>query len=58
MAGSNSLNAAVTLYDQATNTVVTAFDVVGESASHPLSTESGLDDAVREAVSEIMLALQ
>jgi hypothetical protein len=38
--------------------VVTAFDVVGESASHPLSTESGLDDAVREAVSEIMLALQ
>jgi len=58
MAGANSLNASVTLYDQATSSVVTAFDVEGKSASHPFSTESGLDDAIREAIDKIMLVLQ
>lgn len=58
MAGSNELKAAVTLYDAATNTVVTAFDASGESASHPLSSESGMEDAIREAASKIIRALQ
>jgi hypothetical protein len=58
MAGSNELTAAVTLKDAATDAVVTAFDVSGESASHPLSSESGMDDAIREAASNIIRALQ
>jgi hypothetical protein len=58
MAGSNELTAAVTLKDAATDAVVTAFDVSGESAAHPLSSENGMDDAVREAASNIIRALQ
>lgn len=57
-AGSNKLDADVELIDESTKSTVTAFQVVGESASHPFSTESGLDDAVREAADEILLALQ
>ncbi|MGH6929913.1 MAG: DUF4410 domain-containing protein [Dongiaceae bacterium] len=58
MAGSNELTAAVTLQDATTNAVVTSFDVSGESASHPLSSENGMDDAIREAASNIVRALQ
>lgn len=57
-AGSNSLSASVELYENSTNSLVTAFLVQGESASHPLSSEAGLDYSVREAVDEILLALQ
>jgi len=57
-AGSNLLNADVQLFDESNKNLVTSFRVTGESASHPLSTEAGLDDAVREAVDEILLALQ
>ncbi len=58
MAGANELKAAVTLDDAASGTTVTAFDVTGESAAHPLSSESGMEDAVREAASRIIAALR
>ena len=58
MAGSNELKAAVSLRDSATNAMVTQFDVTGESAAHPLSTESGMDAAIREAATRIITALQ
>jgi len=58
MAGSNELKAAVSLRDATTNAMVTEFDVAGESAAHPLSTESGMDSAVREAATKIITALQ
>ncbi len=57
-AGSNELKAAVTLNDAATKAVVTVFDVSGESAAHPLSSENGMDDAIREAATKIVSALQ
>jgi hypothetical protein len=58
LAGSNKLTASVSLYDQLTDNLITAFEVGGESASHPFSSESDIDDAIREAVDEIILALR
>jgi len=58
MAGSNELKAAVTLHEAATDALITAFDVSGESAAHPLSSESGMEDAIREAATKIITALQ
>jgi Domain of unknown function (DUF4410) len=57
LAGSNELKAAVTVIDAATAQPVTSFNVGGESASHPMSSENGLEDAVREAVTRIIGAL-
>ena len=58
LAGSNSLTVSVTLHEEPSDVLVTAFEVAGESAAHPLSSEDDLDDAIREAVDEIVLALQ
>jgi hypothetical protein len=58
MAGSNELKAAVSLREAATNALVTEFDVTGESAAHPLSSESGMEDAIREAATRIITALR
>jgi hypothetical protein len=57
LAGSNELKADVTLFN-GTGAVVEKFTVTGESASHPLSDENGLDDAVREAASKTVQALK
>ena len=57
-AGSNRLKCNVTLIDQGTGQTRTAFQVEGVSASHPMSSESGLDDAVREAVINMIIALR
>ena len=58
LAGSNSLAARVKIFDGATNAQIADFTVTGESASHPLSSENDMDDAIREVVDEIVLALQ
>ncbi|MHA1528570.1 MAG: DUF4410 domain-containing protein [Alphaproteobacteria bacterium] len=58
LAGANNLAASVALYDQPNDVLITSFDVAGESASHPMSSESDIDDAIREAVDEIILALR
>lgn len=58
LAGSNNLTASVSLNDQAIDSLITAFEVGGESASHPMSSKNDIDDAIREAVDEIILALR
>ena len=58
LAGANKLRCSVKLVDQVTGRVVTSFNVEGESASHPFSTENGLDDAVREVVTNMIVALR
>jgi hypothetical protein len=57
LAGSNELKADVTLLTSA-GKVVEQFTVTGESASHPLSDENGLGDAVREAATKTVQALK
>ncbi len=57
LAGANALRVNVTLSDIASQKVITSFAVSGESASHPLSSESGMDDAIKEVVDEIILVL-
>ena len=57
-AGANSLKVDVKLYETATGNLHSNFVVTGESASHPLSSESGLENAVREVVSNIINGLR
>lgn len=58
MAGANNLKVKVDLHDQATGQLVTTFDVMGQSAAHPFSSESGFGDAIREAADKVIDALQ
>ena len=58
MIGPNTTKAAVEVRNQATNQLIEAFEVTGTSAAHPMSTEAGLDDAVREAVDKVIEALR
>ena len=58
MAGSNNITLTVQVHNQATNQLITAFEVRGESAAHPLSSQAGLDDAVREAVDRLIDTLR
>jgi hypothetical protein len=58
MAGSNTLKGTVALTDETTGQLVTKFDIAGESASHPLSSENEMDDAIREAVTRIIATLR
>jgi hypothetical protein len=57
-AGSNTLKCDVVLTDRSNGQVKTAFKVEGESAAHPLSSENGTQDAVREAVTNMIIALR
>jgi hypothetical protein len=58
LAGSNELTADVTLVRATNGTVVEKFKVTGESASHPLSGENGIEDAIREAAAKTVQALK
>jgi hypothetical protein len=58
MAGSNNLTLAVKVFEFKSNREITAYQVQGSSASHPLSSEAGLDDAIREAVDKIVEGLK
>ena len=58
LAGANKLRASVSLYERASSQLITAFDVEGESAMHPLSSEAGIEDAIREAATKIVFALR
>lgn len=57
-AGSNQLAVEVKVFDAAQGGLLTSFVAKGTSASHPLSSENDMDDAIREVVDEIILALQ
>jgi hypothetical protein len=58
MIGPNTTTVAVAVRHEATNQLLTAFEATGTSAAHPLSSEAGLDDAVREAVVKIIEGLR
>ena len=57
LAGANELAVNVNVSDASASAPLTRFTVKGESASHPLSSENDMDDAIREVVDEIILAL-
>lgn len=58
LAGSNTLVVIAKLFESSSPHSLTEFVVTGESASHPFSSENDMDDAIREVVDEIILALQ
>ena len=58
MAGSNNVSSAVQVHDQKTKQLITSFEVTGTSAAHPFSSEADLDDAIREAIDNIIQALR
>lgn len=57
MAGANFAEVDVRLLGQS-NELITYYSVNGESAVHPLATEVSLDDAVREAVNNLVQGLK
>lgn len=58
MAGANTVALSVQVHDRATEQLITAFEVTGTSAAHPMSSQNSLQDAVREAVDKIVYALR
>jgi len=57
LAGANELAVQVDVFETASRNLVVSFTAKGESASHPLSSENDMDDAIREAVDEVILEL-
>ncbi len=58
MAGPSVIEAEILLKDMNTSKVLTEFKVEGLSAAHPLSSETGYENAVREAANNIVNALK
>jgi hypothetical protein len=58
IAGDNELNAHVDLKSSANQADVARFDVKGESASHPMSSENDMDSAIQKVVEKIVAALR
>ena len=58
LAGRNELAVQVEVFDSASRALLVSFTAKGESASHPLSSENDMDDAIREAVNEIIIELK
>lgn len=57
MAGASGIEANVLLRDE-TGNILTEFHADGSSATHPLSSESGSDNAVNELATEIAQAIK
>jgi hypothetical protein len=57
LAGANQLAVQVDVFETASRNLVASFTAKEESASHPLSSESDMNDAIREAVDEVILEL-
>ena len=58
MAGASAMEADVKLKDIEKNRIITTFNVEGSSASHPLSSETGYENAVRELADHIIKGLR
>ena len=54
LAGSNEVMASVAVFEEPSGRVFARYAVTGESASHPWSSENDMDDAVREAATQII----
>ncbi len=57
-AGANVVSGDVTLTDASNGLEVAKFSATGESASHPISSDSGFDSAVREFSGQVTQTLQ
>ena len=57
-AGRNELAVQVDVFDTASQALLVSFTAKKEPASHPMSSENDMDDAIREAVDEIILELK
>ena len=57
LAGANQLAVQVDVFETASRNLVVSFTAKEESASHPLSSENDMNDAIREAVDEVILEL-
>ena len=57
LAGANELDVRVEVFEESSEISIMAFTVSGESASHILSGESEMEDAIREVVDKIILGL-
>lgn len=58
LAGHNDAQMKVQLHNRDVNQLIADFEVDGTSASHPFSSESNPDDAIREAVNQIIAGLR
>lgn len=58
MAGHNAAEFEVKLFESNGNRLVTNYNAEGTSAIHPMSSEASLDDAVREAVTNVIIGLK
>jgi hypothetical protein len=57
LAGANELAVRVNVIDTADQNSLVSFMAKGKSASHPLSSENDMDDAIREAVDKVIYEL-
>ena len=58
LAGSNTLSADVRFYQNSPRELLDAFTSSSSSASHPMSSENSMVDAIRELVDEIEKGFQ
>jgi hypothetical protein len=58
LAGRNELAVQVDVFDTGSRASLSSFTAKGESASHPLSSENDMDDAIRKAVDQIIVELK
>ena len=56
-AGGNELDVRVEVFEKSSDQSIMTFTVLGESATHILSGESEMEDAIREVVNKIILSL-
>lgn len=58
MAGHNDAQLAVKVINREGNHLIADYEVDGTSASHPFSSESRPDDAIREAINQVVAGLR
>ncbi len=57
LAGANELSVRVEVFEKSSENSIMTFTASGESASHPFSGESEMEDAIREVVNKIIVSL-
>jgi len=58
MAGPSSIETEAKLQDSGKNKIITVFNAEGNSASHPMSSAAGYENAVRETADHIIKGLK
>lgn len=57
LAGANELDVRIEVFEKSSENSIMTFTASGESASHPFSGESEMEDSIREVVNKIILTL-